>query len=183
MGLTLITPAAGQIVTVAEVKTLARLFDATFDDLLADHIAQAQEQIEAITGRTLSPQVWKLTIDGFADAIRLPKGPVTSVSSVQYYDTTGALQTIPAENYTLDLTSDPQWLIANELTPWPDTLDAVNAVEITFAVGFTNHADPAYKAAQRAVRALALHWYEGGNLGQIPDGIRTIVFPFTAHGF
>lgn len=183
MGLTLITPVAGQIVTVAEVKTLARLYDTTFDDLLADHIAQAQEQVEAIMGRCLSPQTWKLTIDAFADAIRLPKGPVTSVSSVQYYDTTGTLQTVPAASYTLDLTSDPQWLMSNDDTPWPATLDAVNAVEITFSAGYSNPGDPAFKAAQRATRALALHWYENGGLGTVPPAVLSILFPFTNHGF
>lgn len=183
MGLTLITPPAGQIVAVAEVKTLARLLDDTFDDLLGDHITQAQAQVEAMIGRCLSPQSWKLTLDGFNDAIRLPKGPVTSIDSVQYYDTAGTLQTVPSSNYTLDLASDPQWLISNETTPWPDTLDAVNVVQIVFQVGFNNSADPAYKAAQQAIRALALHWYDGGPLGDVPAPIKTILFPFTNHGF
>lgn len=183
MGLTLLAAPTGQIVTVDEVKNLARLLDTTFDSLLADHIAQAQGQVEAMTGRCLSAQTWRLSLDCFSDEIRLPKGPVTSVSSVRYYDTAGNLQTLPATSYTLDLISDPQWLVRNSDASWPDTLDAINAVEITFTAGFENLTEAAYQAAQRAVRALALHWYENGRPGDIPPHVHTLLFPYINHGF
>ncbi len=182
MGLTLITPPTAALVQLSEVKTLARILDTSFDTILTDHIAMAQAMVETKMGRSLAPQTWRLTIDQFADQIRLPRGPVSSVTSVKYYDTNGIQQTIAPSLYTVDLTSDPQWIVLNQDEDWPDTLDAVNAVEITYVAGYAA-TDPGYKAAQQAIRALALHWYENGQIGTIPPGVVSIMFPYANHGF
>lgn len=183
MGLSLVTPPAATIVTLAEVKRYARILDNSFDDLLTDYIAAAQSQIETAMGRCLAPQTWKLTIDEFSDPIVLRKGPVTAVTSVKYFDTAGFQQTANPALYTLDLISDPQWIVLNANATWPDTLDAINAVEITFTAGYADVNNPAYKAAQTAIRALTLHWYESGGVGTIPDGVHSIIFPHANHGF
>lgn len=183
MGLSLVTPPSATIVTLDEVKRYARVLDTSFDALLTDYIGAAQAQIETAMGRCLAPQTWKLTIDEFTDPIVLRKGPVSAVSSVKYYDTAGQLQTASASLYSLDLISDPQWIVLNGTASWPATLDAVNAVEITFVAGYADANSPAYKAAQTATRALVLHWYENGGVGTMPEGVRALIFPYTNHGF
>lgn len=183
MGLTLVTAPVANIVTLAEVKRYARVLDNSFDDLFNDYIAAAQSQIETALGRCLAPQTWRLTIDAFTDPIALRKGPVTNVVSVRYYDPAGVLQTASPSLYTVDLVNDPQWIVLNAAASWPATLDAINAVEITFDAGFQNTDLPAYKAAQVAGRALVLHWYENGGVGTMPDGVKAILFPHVNHGF
>lgn len=183
MGLTLITPATAQIVTLVEVQRHARQLDNQFDDLLTDHIVTAQGQVEQLLGRCLAPQVWRLTIDAFSPAIMLPKGPVTAVQSVTYLDQLGAQQTASSSLYTLDLTSDPQWLVLNAGASWPDTLEGVNAVQVDFTAGYAVATDPVFVAARAAVRALAVSWFESGEVGTVPESVRSLLFPHTRHGF
>lgn len=182
MGLTVITPATATIVTLAEAKLILRVLDASFDDLLTAHIAAAQAQVEGVMGRCLAPQTWRLTLDAFSDAIRLPKSPVTSVT-VRYYDLAGSLRTADPALYTLDLVSDPQWIVLNADESWPDTLDAVNAVQIDFDAGFPDLTSNAAIAARNAIIAMVGCWFEDGAIGTIPPGARTILFPYTDHGF
>lgn len=181
MGLTLVTPATASVVTLDEVKLQARELGNAYDQLLEAHIATAQAQVEQLTGRCLAPQTWKLVLDGFSAAIKLPKGPVTGVSSVQYVNALGVLATADPTLYTLDMTSDPQWIVLDSDAVWPTTLDAVNTVEITFTAGYDGQPIP--EPILAAIRALAVHWLETAAVGTVPDHVRSLLFPFTAHGF
>ena len=157
MGLTLLTPAASYPVTRAESKLHCRV-DGTADDGLIDGlIAAATDYVEQYTGRAIMGQTWKLSLDAFSESILLPKGPVQSVTSVQYFDTNGDIQTASASLYTFDAASDPSWIVVNSDVSWPDTLDGVNAVNVTFVAGYSSV--PA--AIKKACLLLIGDWYRG----------------------
>lgn len=174
MGLTLITPAAAWPVTLAEVKTYCAVEDGSFDGLLGDLIAVATGQIEEMTGLALAEQGWRLTLDQFSPAIELPKGPVIAVTSVKYIDSLGVQQTVDPGDYSLDLVSEPQWVVLNSDAIWPATLDAVNVVEISFTAGFA--APP--PQLKLAIRMLVNFWFEQRSPGEIPAGVWNLVEPF-----
>ena len=91
---------------------------------------------EHYTGRSLGSQTLELALDEFpAGDIQLPQGPVTSITSVKYYDTAEVLQTMDSADYSLDDYSDPQWLSPAYDTEWPDTLATVNAVKVRYVAG------------------------------------------------
>ncbi len=146
MPVSVITPPTAFPVTAAEVKTWCRI-DGTAQDAEVDGlIAAATSYVEDYTGRALMTQTLKLSLDAFTDSIELSRGPVQSVTSVVYDDPDGVQQTLSADDYTVDLTSDPQWLVRNSDSSWPTIIDAVNAVRITYVAGYST-LPPAIKQA------------------------------------
>jgi uncharacterized phiE125 gp8 family phage protein len=156
MSLRLITAPASYPVTLDEAKAHCRV-DSVEDDTLIDGlIAAATDHIELYTGRAIMSQTWELVLDQFSDAIMLPKGPVTAITSVKYYDTAEAEQTVSVVNYALDSASDPQWLVKASDYTWPTVSDGVNNVIVRFVAG--------YSTVPPSIRAAALlligQWYD-----------------------
>ena len=155
MGLVRLTPSASRAVSADEVKRYLGIeSDETgWDSLIADLIASAEAEVEDVIGRAVMPQTWALSLDAFADEIELPRGPVSAVTAVDYLDSAGAAQVASPTLYTLDAVSDPQWIVLNEGETWPDTLDRVNAVTITFTTGFAEVPGPIKEAIKVAIAA------------------------------
>jgi len=82
--------------------------------------------------------------------IWLPRSPCQSVTSIQYYDTSGVLQTLAPSAYLLDNYSEPACITPVPNTTWPATQNQRNAVLVTFVAG--------YGASQSAVPAGLLNW-------------------------
>lgn len=156
MGLTLITQPSSLPVSLAEAKAHCRVEDAAEDATLNGLIAAATDYVEQYTGKAIIAQTWRLTLDEFSDSILLPKNPVQSVSSFQYNDTQGVLQTLSADDYTADLASDPAWIVINANTQLPDLADGVNMVQISFIAGYTT-VPPSIK---HAILMLVAQWYD-----------------------
>lgn len=156
MGLTLITPATDYPVTLAEAKAQCRVDSSDEDALLNGLIAAATNHVEEYLGRALMTQTWRLTSDEFSDSMLLRRGPVQSVTSLKYYDIDGVLQTVSTDDYTPDLSHDPQWIVKNTNATWPATLDAIDVVQITFVSGYAIL--PA--AIKQAVLLLIGQWFD-----------------------
>lgn len=150
-----ITAPASEPITRAEAKVYLRLDDdLTADDTLIDTlISAARLYAEAYCSRSFITQQWRLVLDSFPNpqafgvpygrpwgippqAIQLERGPVQSVDSVKYLDMGGTLQTMPASQYTAELTS-PQ----PRITPvfgaiWPIPLPQIGAVQVNYTTGY-----------------------------------------------
>lgn len=142
-------------VSLAEAKAQCRVLHDDEDDLITDLIAAAVSMVEDYCGRSLMQQTWRLTLDKFSDTILLPRGPVASLTSFQYYDTAGNLQTVPADTYTLDTESDPSWIVRNSDASWPVVQDGVNSVRVTYVTGYSTV--PA--AIKQAILMLVASWF------------------------
>lgn len=140
MGIRLITPPAVEPVTVSEMKAMLRVDFTDDDTVIAAYITSAREFIERRVQSKLPSQTWEFLIDEFPEyEIRLPFGPVQSISSIKYDDGEGLEQTVPAEDYQLDNTSPEPWVFT--AVGWPtDVLDAFNAVRIRFVAGYSSSA-------------------------------------------
>lgn len=139
MALTLITPPAAEPISLAEARAQCRIAadDTAEDSLLAVYIQAARETAEHELGRALISQTWELTLDAFpAGEIKLGKPRVSAITSVQYIDAAGALQTMPSSDYVLDAATEPGWLLPADGITWPDTDDVVNAVVVRFVAGY-----------------------------------------------
>lgn len=137
MTLKLIT-APAELLTLADAKQHLRLGSETDDDtLVASLITSARLACEHVIGRGIGLQTWRRTLDAFpAGGIALGMPPVSSITSVQYVDTAGAVQTLDADAYTLDAASDAEaWAVPAYGASWPSTLDTGNAVTVTFVCG------------------------------------------------
>lgn len=66
----------------------------------------------------------------------LPKPPLVTVDSLKYIDTDGVQQTLAADQYIVDSTSEPGRVTPAYGLTWPATRDQINAVELTFTCGY-----------------------------------------------
>lgn len=156
MSLRLITAPASYPVTLEEAKLQCRVDSSDEDTLLNGLIAAATDYVELYTGRAIVSQTWELVLDDFSDAMLIPKGPVSSITSVKYFDTADVEQTISGTNYALDAVSDPAWLVKASDYTWPDVADGVNNVIIRFAAGYSSV--PA--AMKQAILLLIGQWFD-----------------------
>lgn len=177
MALSLITAAAALPVTLAQVRTYCRIEDARFDALLDDLRRAAVGMVEEYLGRSVGEQTWRLTLDAFADAIELPRGPVLGLvaDSFKYVDITGAPVVVPPELYTLDTVTQPSWIVRNEGESWPETIDAVNVVQVDFTTGWTETTMPA--PLRTAVCMIAQAWFDG-ETGNLPPAAEVLLSPY-----
>lgn len=154
MPVRLITPPASEPVTLQQAKDQLRLEGALDDGFVGLLIRAAREYVEQTCGRALVEQVWDLVLDGFVgeDAlelgtrglglgclpyIELPKGRVSAVASVKYFDAQNVEQTLSSSVYSADLLSAPPRIHLVDGQSWPTTRTRWDAVTIRFTAGWS----------------------------------------------
>ena len=142
MALKLITAPSTYPVTLAEAKLHCRVDIADDDTLITALITAATEMAEQKTGRAIMTQTLELTLDAFPEAFELTRVPVQSITSVKYYDTTGAQQTLSNTLYALDAADDFGFAYISPVYAgvWPNTRDQINAVAVRYVAGYADAA-------------------------------------------
>jgi len=172
---------------VIEPVTLAELQEhvigpSTDASLLTSLIKVARELFELHTGIAIIEQTWVLSLPRFAREIRLPRPPLRSISSIQYYDTSAALQTLSTAVYRVSA-HGVLMEAASQTYPATET-ERPDAVQVTFTAGIytntgaspdavdtavgggspdngnPNHMTAKYPLAQQAIKIMAVHLYE-----------------------
>lgn len=143
MGYRLITAPTVQPLTLAQLKADLRIDHANDDASIQRMMVEAQEWLERRLQLKLTPQTWEYTFDAFpVNEVALPFGPVQSIVSVKYFDTAGDDQTMASADYFVDAVSysvrPKPWLLP--VVGWPATIDAVNAVRVTYVAGYVDAA-------------------------------------------
>lgn len=114
----------------------------TSDPLLSRLITGARTAAERITRRALVTQTWDMYLDQFpAWEMGIPKPPLQSVTSITYVDTDGTTQTLAADQYRVDLKSEPARITPAFGVVWPTTRWQTNAVTVRFVCGYGLAAD------------------------------------------
>lgn len=167
MSLRLITAPATYPVTRAEVKAQCEVQGTDNDALIDTYIAAATAHVESVTGRAVMSQTWEVVLDDFSDAIMLPRGPVQSVTSVKYFDTAEAEQTVSAGDYVLDNASDPAWLVKADGSTYPTVAEGVNNVTIRFVAGYAA-TDPKLQELRAAILITVAYFYDNRATGELP---------------
>lgn len=141
MQIEVVNPPAEEPVTLAEAKNHLRVDVTTDDTEISRLIHAAREWAEQFTRRAIVKQTWKLWFDTFPLwEMRLPGGKVQILTSVEYIDTAGVLQTVALDDCTL--ISRTHDAIAR-LTPaygksWPGCRDHPESVRVQYEVGYGN---------------------------------------------
>ena len=144
MALTLVTKPQGEPLTLAQAKHQVQQATNVDDNLLSEIIIPAvRERGELATQRAFLRQTWQLLLDGFPASafIDLPKPPLISVSSVQYYDTGGTLRTLTVTtDYLVQAPAGPRCRRGRLALPlgvvWPTALEQMGSVIIEFVCGY-----------------------------------------------
>ena len=169
---TLVTGPASEPLTLLEAKKQCELnpSDTAHDDHLTLLIQAAREQWEHDTDSASITQTWRVTIEGFTDdEIYLPKRPLQSITSITYYDSANAQQTLSTDYYSLDAASGAVRLKYDQV--WPGTASRWDAATITYVAGYTSASTvPAIQKA--AMRLLVGKYFENRDL-LVNDGMYT----------
>jgi len=67
---------------------------------------------------------------------------------------------VPASSYSIDIESEPGWIVAVAGVGWPDTVVAVNAVRVNYTAGYGEDAEDVPQAIRQWILLRVGHWYE-----------------------
>lgn len=162
MGLTLTVAPTAEPVTLAEAKAHLRIETSVTDDdtLVTSLIVAARQMAERMTGRGFITQTWALGLPAFPayyePPVRLPRGPVQSISSITYLDQAGNEQTLDPSVYVFSNSQTAATISLAYNQVWPIPACQENAVTITFVVGYGAASTDVAASAEDARRAMLL---------------------------
>lgn len=131
------------------------------DTFIETLVKAAREWCERFQNRSYITQTWRLYLDDFPDDdyIELPKPPLVTVSSVTYYDTANALQTLAVAQYVVDAIDEPGTISLAYGCSWPSTYAQRNVVIVEYVAGY-GAASAVSLRVKQAILMLVSHWYE-----------------------
>ena len=137
-----VTTAPPAVFTADDVKKHLRIDEDDEDSLIADYLEAAERQVETELAIGLMQQTLVLRLDWFPGRrIRLPRPPLTSVTSITYTDNDGTSQTLATDQYTVNTFTTPGEIVEAWGKSWPTTRDVPNAVVVTYVAGYAQPED------------------------------------------
>lgn len=173
-------PPATYAVTTATARNQLQLEsgDTSKDTEIARYIAAATAYVEGRLGYPIIDQTRMTQLRGFpldGGDIWIGAGADLAVTSVQYRDTTGTLQTLSSANYIVDTFSKPALLTLAPNCSWPATQERSGAVVITWTAGWGDDTEVPADIAH-AVLLLVGHWdLHREAVGQVNDELKLAV--------
>lgn len=137
MPLQLISQPEAEPVSLLEAKLHLRVDGDADDSLIESLIPSARQAAETLTGRQLVTARWKYVLDQFpCEVLWLPKSPLQSVISIEYFDQAGVWQVLPETEYVVDALFEPARIAPSFGKYWPLCLPQIGAVAVTFDAGY-----------------------------------------------
>lgn len=147
-------------VTKELVKRHAYIIDDCSDDALIDdvYIPAARRMVEQIANRSLITQTRAQYYDWLPECMFWRYGPLQSVTSITYKDTSEAQQTLTSTLYTVDSSSIPGRIIAGYDDTYPTAIVDTHAVVVTGVAGYGATASTVPIIYRLAMLKLITHW-------------------------
>ena len=164
-GLTLITAPTIEPVSLAEAHLQCGVANdiSYHDPKFSSLITAAREKVETDTGRAIITQTWDYTFDLLPcglEAIYLPKNPVLSISSLKYYDTSNAQQTLSTSYYMTLLDREPGEIRLKYQQQWPSLYGERGVVTVRFVCGYGSTPASVPQSLKHAMLLLISWWFE-----------------------
>lgn len=177
------TQTFAQAISDADVKAWLKVDHDDDDTLIGALRDAALHHIENHTGRTLRTSTFVVTAPNFDCIKRLPFGPLTTVSSIEYFaENSDALQTLAASQYEHALLGDVLHIAFRQTTPNTDPYRA-NAVKLSCGGG--TRAVDLPDGMRTAALLLVGHWYEnrsavhiGSSIVEMPMAVKALLAQF-----
>ena len=183
-GLSIVTEPAQEPIGIDDCKAQLRIDTADEEGYVRGLIKASRRLYEQTRNRTLVNTVWRMTLDEFPDgdcAIKPPRPPLQSVTSVVYVNSTGGNTTMASSDYGVDTYSQPGRIYLAYGQTWPTAREIENAVTITYQAGYGGSAATVNESIaavpQTTKHGLALlvgHWFrnrEPVNIGNIVNAL------------
>ena len=176
-------------ITLKDAKTFLKVDNNDEDSLITILIQAARETIEQRTNRAMITQTRVMKMDYFPrwisaegwSQITLPFAPVSSLTSIYYYDTTDANTLLSSSLYWTDFDSNiPRVIIKDS---WPDTYNRPNAVAVTYVCGYGASGTSVPKPLIDSMYLVLGHLYEnreqvGDVRYELPFGVDHLLSPY-----
>lgn len=163
MKLVRITEATLKPVTDDEHKLFSKI-DLTDDDTLVTSLNEtATDYIQDTMQKSFTDEVFELYLDEFPSdscPIDICRTPLDSITSIQYVDSAGDTQTMPATDYKVDTAGEPAGVYLAFGKTWPTTREEVNAVIVTFKAGYGPDVTDVPERYKTIVKHMFAHLYE-----------------------
>lgn len=188
--LTLQTAPATEPVALDEFKLWAKISTDQDDAVCTMMIGAAREAAENYLRRALIAQTWKYSLDLMGSGldqvlgegvhelpitelygslpreIRLPRPPISSVTSVTTYDLDDTATVFSASNYRVDTGGGR--VVLDFGATWPSNLRATDAVAIVFVAGYGTAKDIP-RSIRTAILMHAQRMYDSRILCELPE--------------
>ena len=155
-GLSVVTAETAHAITSTEAKNWLSVDGSDDDTVIGNLLIASHNWAKRYTGRSLTTQTLKMSIDSIYDAdipikegsyvgidqditrrrIILPQSPVASISNVKYYNDEDTESTFASSSYYLDSASVPAKFVLRNGESYPTGLRVANALEITYVAGY-----------------------------------------------
>lgn len=182
----LVTSPSATPVSLAEAKLHLRVVGSGEDPLITALIQAATQHLDGWTGvlgRALVTQTWRQDFEGFCTKLRLPLGPVASITSISYFDDGNLTQTLPDTAYTLLTDALGPYVTLKPDQSWPSSYGRADAVAVTYEAGVAAANVPAPLKA--AILLMVGNLFEnreatvvGTISGDLPNGVDILISPY-----
>jgi uncharacterized phiE125 gp8 family phage protein len=172
-------------VSLSDLKAHCRVDGDDSDLVLTGYLAGAVDHLDGwtgILGRCLVTQSWRQDYDQFMPIMRLPLGPVASVTSVTWRNSAGQLATVASDDYALQADDLGAYVRFKNGFIAPGDLYLTRAVSVTFVAGTPAEQVPA--AIKVAIMLLVSHWNENREavaervMSEMPVGASALLAPY-----
>jgi uncharacterized phiE125 gp8 family phage protein len=162
------------VVSLEEARTHLRLppGDGSLDSEVTTLVKTATEIFEEATWRALLTQTWRLTLNRFPCEIVVPRPPLQQITSIQYVDEDGVLQTLAAGGYLVAADAEPATITPAYGEVWPTTRCA--------GYGDTPASIP--EGVRQAIKLMIGDWFKnreanisGTNIAPVPMGAQWLL--------
>ena len=177
MVLKLVTAPASEPLTTDEAKAHLKVSGSSEDAYIDSIVKAARTSVERYLNRALITQTWKAYFDHWEDKMGLGLAPVSSITSVKYYDETASLTTLTSSLYYEDLISEPGRIVRKYDSVYPELeTQRPNGIVVEFVAGYGASTDIPGDILH-AIKLLVADYYD--NKGEVVVG--TIAVRIPAH--
>ena len=190
-------------VSLTEAKLHSRIDINDDDARITSSIVAARSYCEEHCRRQFINASWRLSLDWFPSSwnyvgafsrpafdgtdIILPRPQVSAITSITYYDGSGALQTLAPSTYVLSADDEPARIALSPGSTWPATQTArINAAQITYVSGYGADGSFVPQPIKQAILMLVGHWNEqreavftGSITKEVEFAVSSLLSPFT----
>jgi len=158
----LVTAPTVEPVTLAEMKTFARIDGTTEDDLITGFISGIRRQMETYLRRALIEQSWGVQMNFWpSEVIKLPMPPLISITSVETIDEDDTATTYASSNYYAHTNAEPGELILKQSVTAPFNTDRwYGGYKITYKAGYGTAPSDVPQMIRDGIKLWVAQFYE-----------------------
>jgi len=187
MSLILVSPPAGEPVSLDQLKARLRITHGDFDQRLTHLITAARERVEREAGLVCLTQTWLERRDdwdgdgrltAFRTQFRLLNPPLQTLLKVTLYDAEDHSALWDSDNYYTDTQGIPARIITRPGVSFPQPGRAASGLELRFVCGFGDQAEDVPAPICEAIERYAAHLFGQGAQAGLPPEVRTLLAPW-----